>query len=314
MGSSFDGEVLPMSFVCAHFKPKTPLSIPNDELCQWLGFDGASMVTPMPDATYFAAVDLTPDQDGQFQVAATPFQAYQVDGTRVHSVAIPFSSQPPTAATYADKNLRVFLAGDSARCHTPLLGQGMNAGIQDAVMGLPPSKVVARQQAPRLTRHNASTLFDSTPGLKLTIEHESQDAVTGFAVISSSEVENHALYGVHNRCVFIIRPDGYVGFRNENATTNDVLHYLSSQGSIQNVANDKPSVPAHDTSSWMGISLGLAMTLTFGLAALKLSDRIRLRLIISTAPFSMSSRNVFFVSLNSFALVACGHELGVARR
>ncbi|KAH9161903.1 hypothetical protein LEN26_001201 [Aphanomyces euteiches] len=69
MGSSFDGEVLPMSFVCAHFKPKTPLSIPNDELCQWLGFDGASMVTPMPDATYFAAVDLTPDQDGQFQVA-----------------------------------------------------------------------------------------------------------------------------------------------------------------------------------------------------------------------------------------------------
>ncbi|CAK4479188.1 unnamed protein product [Aphanomyces euteiches] len=237
------------------------------------------MVTPMPDATYFAAVDLTPDQDGQFQVAGEvnhhgePLQ-WMLTHEELQQLLSKRINQPPTAATYADKNLRVFLAGDSARCHTPLLGQGMNAGIQDAVMGLPPSKVVARQQAPRLTRHNASTLFDSTPGLKLTIEHESQDAVTGFAVISSSEVENHALYGVHNRCVFIIRPDGYVGFRNENATTNDVLHCLSSQGSIQNVANDKPSVPAHDTSSWMGISLGLAMTLTFGLAPLKLSDRL----------------------------------------
>ncbi|KAG9412699.1 hypothetical protein AC1031_015600 [Aphanomyces cochlioides] len=400
MGCSFDGEVLPMSFVCAHFKPKTPLPMANDELRQCLGFDGASMVMPMPDATYFAAVDLTPDQDGLFQVAGeenhhgqplqrmlTHEELQQLLSKRIKSMELEsirwqshFRVNHRHTAAYADKNLRVFLAGDSARCHTPLLGQGMNAGIQDAVnlgwkiafvvsgnadesllatydierralgaktlaflarsqaafhsrgllkhlvrntviwcwtrrapivekfaatvgafdinyqssalteppqsdwlsslqawMGLSLSKVVAGQQAPRLTGH-ASTLFDSTPGFKLTIVLESQGAVTGFAVISSSDVENHALHGVHNRCVFIIRPDGYVGFRNENATTNDVLHYLSSRASIRNVASVKPSAPARDASSWMGTSLGLAMTITFGLAALKLSDRIRLAL------------------------------------
>ncbi|KAH9088885.1 hypothetical protein Ae201684P_013098 [Aphanomyces euteiches] len=234
MGNSFDGEVLPMSFVCTHFKPKTPLSIPKDELCQWLGFDGASMVTPMPDATYFAAVDLTPDQDGQFQVAGeVNHHGEPLQWMLTHEELQQLLSKRIKSMELESIRLEVgFLSTP-----TPTILRDLNAFGQ-------------------------------------TIEHESQDAVTGFAVISSSEVENHALYGVHNRCVFIIRPDGYVGFRNENATTNDVLHCLSSQGSIQNVANDKPSVPAHDTSSWMGISLGLAMTLTFGLAPLKLSDRL----------------------------------------
>ncbi|KAH9141468.1 hypothetical protein AeRB84_014359 [Aphanomyces euteiches] len=192
------------------------------------------MVTPMPDATYFAAVDLTPDQDGQFQVAGeVNHHGEPLQWMLTHEELQQLLSKRIKSMELESIRLEVgFLSTP-----TPTILRDLNAFGQ-------------------------------------TIEHESQDAVTGFAVISSSEVENHALYGVHNRCVFIIRPDGYVGFRNENATTNDVLHCLSSQGSIQNVANDKPSVPAHDTSSWMGISLGLAMTLTFGLAPLKLSDRL----------------------------------------
>ncbi|KAF0695143.1 Aste57867_14040 [Aphanomyces stellatus] len=159
MPCAFDGDVLPHAFVCAHFKTKTPLPMARDELRLCLYADGAAFVTAMPDTAvddnlYFGAVDLTPEQDAAFHddnerdahglprqrdLTTSEMEAFlsariaaplELDAIKWQSH---FRVNHRLAARYMDDSRHIFLAGDAAHCHTPLMGQGMNMGIQDAV-------------------------------------------------------------------------------------------------------------------------------------------------------------------------------------
>ncbi|OQR87741.1 hypothetical protein ACHHYP_08103 [Achlya hypogyna] len=154
MGISFSGVTMPLGFVGVHFKSTTPVTLVHrDALSIVLYDDGGSFITAMPNDSYLAIVDLSLAQDAAYvspdevdahgypvQRALTRDEMQALLASRVSpEVAISevlwsthFRVNARVATKYSDSQ-RIFLCGDACHCHTPLLGQGMNVGIQDAV-------------------------------------------------------------------------------------------------------------------------------------------------------------------------------------
>ena len=45
------------------------------------------------------------------------------------------------------------------------------------------------------------------------------------AVVSDDEGELHQRYGAHSHCIYLIRPDGYIGYRSQPAKLDLFLEY-----------------------------------------------------------------------------------------
>jgi 2-polyprenyl-6-methoxyphenol hydroxylase-like FAD-dependent oxidoreductase len=128
----FSGHALPERFALADVCLETPL--PRDRLTVMLGADGGAFVLiPLPDVwrTIVESPTELPAQLGAADVQQLldanhlPARVQTVEWTSTYHV------QQRKVAHYIAG--RTFFLGDAAHIHSPIGGQGMNAGIADAV-------------------------------------------------------------------------------------------------------------------------------------------------------------------------------------
>ncbi|EQC31772.1 hypothetical protein SDRG_10561 [Saprolegnia diclina VS20] len=154
MHCGFEGVVMPGQFLSVHFRPTAPIDAlaDLDGLTFFLFENGASFATPMPNGTFLVAIDMD-DAEGASYRSDSESDRHGLPMLRelthseleavvsAHMGPVSFESvlwashfriNERLAAAYDDGG-RVFLAGDACHCHSPLYGQGMNTGIQDAV-------------------------------------------------------------------------------------------------------------------------------------------------------------------------------------
>ena len=139
-GIEFAGESYPERFLLADLD--LDWDLPHDEGHIWIGDDGLVAVIPLPgERRYRLIVPLPPAYAGkeygsEAEIASeTETLLRQRTGMSLRRVGNPawasaFRIQRRQAEHY--RQGPVFLAGDAAHVHSPVGGQGMNMGIQDA--------------------------------------------------------------------------------------------------------------------------------------------------------------------------------------
>lgn len=131
----FEGGAYDESFLLADVKAEGGL--PRDEVILYFSPAGMVVVAPLPGGVHrvVATVDQAPEQPSAGDVQALlDARGPESQRARVHEVlwGSRFRVQHRVAAHY--RQGRVLLAGDAAHVHSPAGGQGMNAGIVDAMV------------------------------------------------------------------------------------------------------------------------------------------------------------------------------------
>jgi len=134
-GIGFTGDRYPQSFVLADVGMDWPF--PRDAVHLFFSPNGLVVVAPLPGDRYrvVATLDEAPETLGIADVQAL----LDARGPVAPPAAVrhvEWSSRFQVHHRLADsyRNGPVFLAGDAAHVHSPAGGQGMNTGIQDAIM------------------------------------------------------------------------------------------------------------------------------------------------------------------------------------
>ena len=133
-GIPFSGGSYGESFVLADVRLTG--GVPLDEVALYFSPAGMMVVAPLPGGVHriVAPVDDAPEQPGAAHVQALlDARGPQRERARVHDVL--WGSRFRVHHRVADRYRagRVLLAGDAAHVHSPAGGQGMNAGILDAM-------------------------------------------------------------------------------------------------------------------------------------------------------------------------------------
>jgi 2-polyprenyl-6-methoxyphenol hydroxylase-like FAD-dependent oxidoreductase len=133
-GIGFTGGMYGESFVLADVRVSG--GVPGDEVILYFSPAGMVVVAPLPDGVHriVATVDDAPEHpDRAYVQALLDMRGPKAERAVVHEVVwgSRFRVHHRVADTY--RSGRVLLAGDAAHVHSPAGGQGMNAGILDAV-------------------------------------------------------------------------------------------------------------------------------------------------------------------------------------
>lgn len=133
-GIPFVGASYDESFVLADVRLRG--GVPHDEVILYFSPAGMVVVAPRPDGMHriVATVDVAPEQpDAAFVQALLDTRGPQEQRAVVEGLV--WSSRFRVHHRIADRYRegRVVLAGDAAHVHSPAGGQGMNAGILDAL-------------------------------------------------------------------------------------------------------------------------------------------------------------------------------------
>ena len=137
LGLPFEGSRYDEAFMLADVRLEWGL--PDDEAHAFLTPDGVVAAIPLPGGRHRLILDVPGEgaEEDQAGVSLEQFRAV-LDSRGLAAVRV---SDPTWIATFRiHRRLvlsfrvgRVFLAGDAAHIHSPVGGQGMNLGIQDAV-------------------------------------------------------------------------------------------------------------------------------------------------------------------------------------
>ncbi|KAJ3392712.1 hypothetical protein HDU92_008215 [Lobulomyces angularis] len=151
----FPGEMLQNGYVAVHFKEKEDSlrAFSRNGMVLLFLKEGSAFITALPENSWIAAWDLTLEQEKPFlssenDARGNPiqlklrFDQYEdllrkriskdlklgevIWGTH-------FRINERLVEKYSNNSLNIFMVGDSAHCHSPILGQGMNTGIQDSM-------------------------------------------------------------------------------------------------------------------------------------------------------------------------------------
>jgi 2-polyprenyl-6-methoxyphenol hydroxylase-like FAD-dependent oxidoreductase len=131
----FVGPSLTQSFIMADIRMRWPL--PRTEVQLFFSENGLLIVAPLPDDRFriLATVDQVDKDPGVDELQdLLARRALRAAPALVRAVlwSTAFRVHHRLAMKY--RSGRVFLAGDAAHVHSPAGGQGMNAGIQDALL------------------------------------------------------------------------------------------------------------------------------------------------------------------------------------
>jgi 2-polyprenyl-6-methoxyphenol hydroxylase-like FAD-dependent oxidoreductase len=136
LGLHLEGETLDATWLTADVKINWHHRA--DEAIAYLARDGFAFIMPMNDDRWRVIVNvekMTPEQAEKVtieDIQALVLERFDVKAELSDCVWIsPFSINTRMTATM--RVGRVFLAGDAAHIHSPVGGQGMNTGIQDAL-------------------------------------------------------------------------------------------------------------------------------------------------------------------------------------
>ena len=133
-GIAFSGGSYAESFVLADVRLSG--GVPSDEVILYFSPAGLMVVAPLPDGVHriVATVDEAPEHPSTADVQALlDARGPERERAQVHEViwGSRFRVHHRVADVYRAN--RVLLAGDAAHVHSPAGGQGMNAGILDAI-------------------------------------------------------------------------------------------------------------------------------------------------------------------------------------
>ncbi|MGJ7498200.1 FAD-dependent oxidoreductase [Variovorax sp. RT4R15] len=133
-GIGFTGDAYGESFVLADVRLTG--GVPSDEVILYFSPAGMVVVAPLPDGVHriVATVDHAPEQpDIAYVQALLDTRGPKAERAVVHEVVWGSRFRVHHRLADAYRSGRVLLAGDAAHVHSPAGGQGMNAGILDAV-------------------------------------------------------------------------------------------------------------------------------------------------------------------------------------
>jgi len=111
---------------------------PEDEGQNFISHDGILMVVPLPQPKCYRIIAHMPDlfvgQEPEITLELLQSLMDQRTGMRIHLHDLVWSSSFTVKHLVAANHRqgRIFLAGDAAHIHSPVGGQGLNTGIQDA--------------------------------------------------------------------------------------------------------------------------------------------------------------------------------------
>ncbi len=133
-------------------------------------------------------------------------------------------SKPSPRAALADRfrEGRVFLAGDAAHVHSPAGRQGLNTSVQDAYnLGWKLGQVL-RHGAPvaLLDSYEAERRPVGAPRRDAAPPADSSSQPPAFDGSASAAVHVHCAdaHEAYGKGLFLIRPDGYIGWAGEDAS------------------------------------------------------------------------------------------------
>ncbi|OQR88808.1 hypothetical protein ACHHYP_06624 [Achlya hypogyna] len=178
IGAGFPGELSPYAFAGIHFTSSTPVPmLHRDALTIAIYDQGGCFISAMPENSYLAILDLSAEQDAAYvspiekDAHGLPvlldFTRDQMQSLLTERVSPDITLKDVVWSTHFRVNFRlsdkyydgnrVLLAGDACHCHTPLLGQGMNVGIQDAVNLGWKLALILQGKSPRSLLHSYAT-------------------------------------------------------------------------------------------------------------------------------------------------------------
>lgn len=133
-GIAFSGGRYAESFVLADVRLSG--GVPGDEVLLYFSPAGMVVVAPLPGGIHriVATVDHAPEHpDARYVQALLDARGPQRERAQVHEVIWGSRFHVHHRVADAYRSGRVLLAGDAAHVHSPAGGQGMNAGILDAI-------------------------------------------------------------------------------------------------------------------------------------------------------------------------------------
>ncbi|MEW2481300.1 NAD(P)/FAD-dependent oxidoreductase [Mycobacterium sp. NPDC049093] len=138
-GIAFSGGTYGESFALADVRLSGGVAagIPNDQVILYFSPAGLVVVAPLPDGMYriVATVDEAPQQpDVAFVQSLLDDRGPVAEPAVVEEVVWGSRFRVHHRIADAFRNRRILLAGDAAHVHSPAGGQGMNLGIEDAVV------------------------------------------------------------------------------------------------------------------------------------------------------------------------------------